>query len=196
MYILYIIFRKLSSFLLLLDGGPGRLCSVVVRLKGVYSAIELQAHTGLSGESRPHGLVVPGHALYPTELLRHVIIDERPTYLFTARWCPYGSSGKALLTLHASTKKRDTTLNRGSRYSRVVPIMVGQGGADPPTPEGNGFTVHRSCRFATDPYKIRELVKTVSPREGFSMIPRRRNDSNARELLHPSLFSRQNSSAT
>ena len=63
MYILYIIFRKLSSFLLLLDGGPGRLCSVVVRLKGVYSAIELQAHTGLSGESRPHGLVVPGHAL-------------------------------------------------------------------------------------------------------------------------------------
>ena len=58
MYILYIIFRKLSSFLLLLDGRPGRLCSVVVRLKGVYSAIELQAHTGLSGESRPHGLVV------------------------------------------------------------------------------------------------------------------------------------------
>lgn len=42
MYILYIIFRKLSSFLLLLNGGPGRLCSVVVRLKGVYSAIELQ----------------------------------------------------------------------------------------------------------------------------------------------------------
>ena len=30
--------------------------------------------------------------------------------------------------------------------------MVGQGGADPPTPEGNGFTARRSCRFATDPY--------------------------------------------
>lgn len=74
--------------------------------------------------------------------------------------------------------------------------LVGQGGADPPTPEGSGFTVRRSCRFTTDPYKIRELVKTVSPREGFSMIPRRRNDSNARELLHPSLFSRQISSAT
>lgn len=63
MYILYIIFRKLSSFLLL-NGGPGRLCSVVVRLKGVYSAIELQAHIGLSGESCPHGLAVPGRALY------------------------------------------------------------------------------------------------------------------------------------
>ena len=30
--------------------------------------------------------------------------------------------------------------------------MVGQGGADPPIPEGNGFTARRSCRFATDPY--------------------------------------------
>ena len=30
--------------------------------------------------------------------------------------------------------------------------MVGQGGVDPPTPEGNGFTARRSCRFATDPY--------------------------------------------
>ena len=29
---------------------------------------------------------------------------------------------------------------------------MGQGGADPPTPEGNGFTARRSCRFATDPY--------------------------------------------
>ena len=31
--------------------------------------------------------------------------------------------------------------------------MVGQGGVDPPIPEGNGFTARRSCRFATDPYK-------------------------------------------
>ena len=30
--------------------------------------------------------------------------------------------------------------------------MVGQGGVDPPIPEGNGFTARRSCRFATDPY--------------------------------------------
>ena len=30
--------------------------------------------------------------------------------------------------------------------------MVGQGGADPPTSEENGFTARRSCRFATDPY--------------------------------------------
>ena len=30
--------------------------------------------------------------------------------------------------------------------------MVGQGGVDPPTPKGNGFTARRSCRFATDPY--------------------------------------------
>ena len=29
---------------------------------------------------------------------------------------------------------------------------MGQGGADPPIPEGNGFTARRSCRFATDPY--------------------------------------------
>ena len=29
---------------------------------------------------------------------------------------------------------------------------MGQGGVDPPTPEGNGFTARRSCRFATDPY--------------------------------------------
>ena len=29
---------------------------------------------------------------------------------------------------------------------------MGQGGADPPTPKGNGFTARRSCRFATDPY--------------------------------------------
>ena len=29
---------------------------------------------------------------------------------------------------------------------------MGQGGADPPTPEGNGFTARCSCRFATDPY--------------------------------------------
>ena len=31
--------------------------------------------------------------------------------------------------------------------------MVGQVGVEPTTPEGNGFTVHRVCRFATDPYK-------------------------------------------
>ena len=29
---------------------------------------------------------------------------------------------------------------------------MGQGGADPPIPKGNGFTARRSCRFATDPY--------------------------------------------
>ena len=29
---------------------------------------------------------------------------------------------------------------------------MGQGGVDPPTHEGNGFTARRSCRFATDPY--------------------------------------------
>ena len=35
--------------------------------------------------------------------------------------------------------------------------MVGQGGADPPTPEGNGFTARRSCRFATDPYMAAQV---------------------------------------
>ena len=48
----------------------------------------------------------------------------------------------------------------GSLFSSVITYeictthyhLVGQGGADPPTPEGNGFTVRRSCRFATDPY--------------------------------------------
>ena len=30
--------------------------------------------------------------------------------------------------------------------------MVGQVGVEPTTPEGNGFTARRVCRFATDPY--------------------------------------------
>ena len=61
-------------------------------------------------------------------------------------------------------------LARRSRYDRetivletiVLPIklparMVGQAGVDPATPEGNGFTVRRSCRFATAPYYVRTL---------------------------------------
>ena len=35
--------------------------------------------------------------------------------------------------------------------------MVGQGGVDPPIPEGNGFTARRSCRFATDPYMAAQV---------------------------------------
>lgn len=33
-------------------------------------------------------------------------------------------------------------------------VLVGQVGVDPATPEGNGFTARRSCRFATDPYYV------------------------------------------
>ena len=35
-----------------LYGRPGWLCSIVVRLKGVYSTIELQAHINESGQTR------------------------------------------------------------------------------------------------------------------------------------------------
>ena len=34
----------------------------------------------------------------------------------------------------------------------ILTYLVGQAGVDPATPEGNGFTARRSCRFATDPY--------------------------------------------
>lgn len=59
-------------------------------------------------------------------------------------------------SLNTSTKKRDTTLNRGSRYSRVVPIMVGQGDADSPTPEGNGFTTLET-RIELEIYEFENL---------------------------------------
>ena len=62
-------------------------------------------------------------------------------------------------------------LARRSRYDRetivletiVLPIklparMVSQAGVDPATPGGNGFTVRRSCRFATDPYYVHILL--------------------------------------
>ena len=59
--------------------------------------------------------------------------------------------------------------------------MVGEVGADPTVPEDNGFTVRRSCRFATLPYgkppKIRTLTKwvgtthaTVTPRAYMSLF--------------------------
>ena len=37
--------------------------------------------------------------------------------------------------------------------------MVGQTGVDPVTPEGNGFTARRSCRFATGPYGRSEELR-------------------------------------
>lgn len=36
--------------------------------------------------------------------------------------------------------------------------LVDKVGADPTTPEGNGFTVRRICRFATYPYKLNGAV--------------------------------------
>lgn len=36
--------------------------------------------------------------------------------------------------------------------------MVGQAGVDPATPEGNGFTARRSCRFATGPYYVHTFL--------------------------------------
>lgn len=41
--------------------------------------------------------------------------------------------------------------------------MVGQVGVDPTAPEGNGFTVRRVCRFATDPYGARGELRTLNP---------------------------------
>ena len=38
--------------------------------------------------------------------------------------------------------------------------MVGQVGVEPTTPEGNGFTARRVCRFATDPYGIPNEIRT------------------------------------
>ena len=41
---------------------------------------------------------------------------------------------------------------------------MGEVGADPTVPEGNGFTVRRSCRFATLPYYgAGEGSRTLNP---------------------------------
>ena len=37
-------------------------------------------------------------------------------------------------------------------YQSPICALVGQGGADPPTPLGKSFTDSWSCRFPTDPY--------------------------------------------
>ena len=42
--------------------------------------------------------------------------------------------------------------------------LVGEVGADPTTPEGNGFTVRRSCRFATLPNKVTTKALSRSSR--------------------------------
>ena len=61
--------------------------------------------TGTSNRTWTCGPLLRRQLLYPTELLRHIIIDERTTYLFTARWCPYGSSGR--LSWHFTLQLRN-----------------------------------------------------------------------------------------
>ena len=41
-----------------------------------------------------------------------------------------------------------------SLIAGIRPALVGEVGADPTVPEDNGFTVRRSCRFATLPYSF------------------------------------------
>ena len=52
------------------------------------------------------------------------------------------------------SNRRPQTCKDCALPTELIPHMVGEVGADPTTPEGNGFTVRRSCRFATLPYSF------------------------------------------
>ena len=64
---------------------------------------------------------------------------------------------RAVLARRLCNDQRTAVLETAILPIKLSAHMVGQAGVDPATPEGNGFTARRSCRFATDPYYVHTL---------------------------------------
>ena len=69
----------------------------------------------------------------------------------------YPEEGRGCVSQNVTTLKTSSMQAQicGNLLSKFY--MVGQVGVDPTTPEGNGFTARRVCRFATDPYNGEDL---------------------------------------
>ena len=73
------------------------------------------------------------------------------------------------------SNRRHSACKADALPTELIAHLVGEVGADPTVPEGNGFTVRRSCRFATLPYSfisVRCPVYLRRPGLGLCLLPR------------------------